>query len=227
MTYKTLLFDVDDTILDFQDTENQALQKLFATQGLQLTDSLKQTYQTLNHGLWQAFEKGELTREQVTNERFGLFFESLGKEVDSLALEQQYRAFLNQGHKLLGNSAQVLAQLAPNFDTYVVTNGVSKTQFQRLNDAKLMDFFKAVFVSEDTGYQKPMKEFFDYVFDRIPGLKKHETVIIGDSLSSDILGGQLAGIDTVWLNPHKKNTNGITPTFEIESIDQLPELLQG
>lgn len=227
MTYKTLLFDVDDTILDFQDTENQALQKLFATQGLQLTDTLKQTYQTLNHGLWQDFEKGKLTREQVTNERFGLFFASLGKEVDSLALEQQYRAFLNQGHKLLGNSDQVLARLAPDFDTYVVTNGVSKTQYQRLSDAKLMSFFKDVFVSEDTGYQKPMKEFFDYVFARIPGLKKHETVIIGDSLSSDILGGQLAGIDTIWLNPHKKNTAGITPTYEIQSIDQLPALLRG
>jgi len=227
MTYKTLLFDVDDTLLDFQDTENQALQKLFAAQGIQMTDTLKQTYQTLNHGLWQDFEKGKLTREQVTNERFGLFFATLGKTVDSAALEQQYRGFLNQGHKLLGKSDQVLAQLVPDFDAYVVTNGVSKTQYQRLKDAKLMSFFKDIFVSEDTGYQKPMKEFFDYVFARIPNVKKHETVIIGDSLSSDILGGQLAGIDTIWLNPHKKNTDGIKPTHMIESIEQLPDLLLG
>ncbi len=227
MTYKTLLFDVDDTLLDFQDTENQALQKLFAAQGIQMTDTLKQTYQTLNHGLWQDFEKGKLTREQVTNERFGLFFATLGKMVDSAALEKQYRGFLNQGHKLLGNSDQVLAQLVPDFDAYVVTNGVSKTQYQRLKDAKLMSFFKDIFVSEDTGYQKPMKEFFDYVFARIPNVKKHETVIIGDSLSSDILGGQLAGIDTIWLNPHKKNTDGIKPTHMIESIEQLPDLLLG
>lgn len=227
MTYKTLLFDVDDTLLDFQDTENQALQKLFAAQGIQMTDTLKQTYQTLNHGLWQDFEKGKLTREQVTNERFGLFFATLGKMVDSAALEKQYRGFLNQGHKLLGNSDQVLAQLVPDFDAYVVTNGVSKTQYQRLKDAKLMSFFKDIFVSEDTGYQKPMKEFFDYVFARIPNVKKHETVIIGDSLSSDILGGQLAGIDTIWLNPQKKNTDGIKPTHMIESIEQLPDLLLG
>lgn len=127
----------------------------------------------------------------------------------------------------MGNSDQVLAQLVPDFDAYVVTNGVSKTQYQRLKDAKLMSFFKDIFVSEDTGYQKPMKEFFDYVFARIPNVKKHETVIIGDSLSSDILGGQLAGIDTIWLNPQKKNTDGIKPTHMIESIEQLPDLLLG
>lgn len=204
MKYKTLLFDVDDTILDFQDTEDQALKALFEAHGLEMTPERKQSYQTINHDLWQQFEQGKITRDQVINERFGLFFETQGIQVDSPAVELAYREFLNEGHKLLDNSDEILAELAQHFDLYVVTNGVSETQYRRLEDAKLKPYFRDIFVSEDTGYQKPMKEYFDYVFARIPNVKKQETVIIGDSLTSDILGGQLAGIDTIWFNPKKK-----------------------
>ncbi|MFD2391437.1 YjjG family noncanonical pyrimidine nucleotidase [Enterococcus gallinarum] len=226
MTYKTLLFDVDDTILDFQDTEHEALMALFAEQGLTMDLEMKQTYQEVNHRLWQQFEQGKLSRDQVVNERFGLFFKKYGRIVDSEAMEKHYRSYLDQGHKLLGNSQLVLAELADKFDLYVVTNGVSKTQYRRLSDAKLMPYFQDIFVSEDTGYQKPMKEFFTYVFDRIPNFEQQKTVIIGDSLSSDILGGHLSGIDTIWLNPNKKVASTVLPTYEIQSLDQLPSLLK-
>ncbi|MER2117348.1 MAG: YjjG family noncanonical pyrimidine nucleotidase, partial [Enterococcus casseliflavus] len=154
------------------------------------------------------------------------FFETQGIQVDSPAVELAYREFLNEGHKLLDNSDEILAELAQHFDLYVVTNGVSETQYRRLEDAKLKPYFRDIFVSEDTGYQKPMKEYFDYVFARIPNVKKQETVIIGDSLTSDILGGQLAGIDTIWFNPKKKNSGEIQPTYEIERLQQLLPLLQ-
>lgn len=226
MKYKTLLFDVDDTILDFQDTEDQALKALFEAHGLEMTPERKQSYQTINHDLWQQFEQGKITRDKVINERFGLFFETQGIQVDSPAVELAYREFLNEGHKLLDNSDEILAELAQHFDLYVVTNGVSETQYRRLEDAKLKPYFRDIFVSEDTGYQKPMKEYFDYVFARIPNVKKQETVIIGDSLTSDILGGQLAGIDTIWFNPKKKNSGEIQPTVEIERLQQLLPLLQ-
>lgn len=226
MTYKTLLFDVDDTILDFQDTEHEALMALFAEQGLTMDLEMKQTYQEVNHRLWQQFEQGKLSRDQVVNERFGLFFKKYGRIVDSEAMEKHYRSYLDQGHKLLGNSQLVLAELADKFDLYVVTNGVSKTQYRRLSDAKLMPYFQDIFVSEDTGYQKPMKEFFTYVFDRIPNFEQQKTVIIGDSLSSDILGGHLSGINTIWLNPNKKVASTVLPTYEIQSLDQLPSLLK-
>lgn len=225
MRYKTLLFDVDDTILDFRDTEHNALKTLFAEQDVPFTEVVKQNYQELNHQLWQEYENGKMSRAQVTNERFGLFFQQLGKTVDSILLEKRYRHFLNQGHKLLGNSREIVADLSKKAELYIVTNGVSETQYQRLNDAKLMPYFKEVFVSEDTGYQKPMKEFFDYVFERIPNLNKEETVIIGDSLTSDILGGNLAGIDTIWLNPEKKAAANIQPTHQITALDDIYPIL--
>lgn len=227
MNYKTLLFDVDDTLLDFQATEKQALQKLFQAQGVTLTTEIEQAYKRMNHGLWQAFERGERTRDQVTNERFGLFFGTLGLSVDSLAVEKQYRSFLDEGHHLLGNSYQIIADLSQKANLYVVTNGVSKTQYRRLTDAKLLPFFKDIFVSEDTGYQKPMPEYFAYVFDRIPHLDKKETVIIGDSLTSDIQGGLISGIDTVWLNSKgERESEKIQPTYTIQQLDEIYNILE-
>ncbi|MHC5246890.1 YjjG family noncanonical pyrimidine nucleotidase [Enterococcus sp. LJL120] len=227
MRYNTLLFDVDDTLLDFQATEKQALTKLFATEGLTLSPDLEEQYKTMNHGLWAAFERGEKTRDEVVNQRFGIFFEALGVRVDSIDLENRYRKFLEEGHDLLGNSYQIVADLSTKADLYVVTNGVSQTQYRRLTDAKLLPFFKEIFVSEDTGYQKPMKEYFDYVFARIPNLDKSDTVIIGDSLSSDIKGGIVAGIDTIWLNSKSEQAgNEIHPTYTINQLESIYRILE-
>ncbi|MBM7709450.1 YjjG family noncanonical pyrimidine nucleotidase [Enterococcus lemanii] len=226
MRYKTLLFDVDDTLLDFQAAEKQALHALFQTEGLTLTSELEQTYKKINQERWQAFEQGQMSREEVVNGRFGAFFARYGRQVDSLSFERKYREFLNEGHQLLGNSRQVIAELAKQADLYVVTNGVSKTQMKRLNDAKLLPYFKEVIVSEATGYQKPMREFFDYTFKKIPNLKKSQTVIIGDSLTSDIQGGVNAGIDTIWFNPKALPTPvTIQPTYRIQQLEELYEIL--
>lgn len=227
MRYQTLLFDVDDTLLDFHAAEDQALRKLFASENMALTPEMKTAYQKMNLGLWEEFEKGQITRQQVTENRFGRLFQQFGIAVDSSALEQRYRSFLNEGHQLLGNSRQIIADLAQKADLYVVTNGVSKTQYRRLTDAQLLPYFKDIFVSEDTGYQKPMPEYFDYVFRRIPHFTKEETVIIGDSLTSDIKGGANVGIDSIWLNPGKKALMaGITPTYEISRLEELYQILE-
>lgn len=226
MKYDTLLFDVDDTILDFKAAENDALKKLFLTHQLPFTPENKAKYHQVNHKLWQEFESGQRSQEQVVNQRFGLFFGQWDQKVDSYELEQEYRHYLGQGHQLLGNSKTILANLAQKAKLYVVTNGVSKTQYKRLEDAGLLSYFTDVFVSEDTGYQKPMKEFFTYVFDRIPKFESQKTVIIGDSLTSDIAGGIAAGIDTIWLN-HKKASGTIQPTYQIQTLAEVYPILSG
>ncbi|MHC5268449.1 YjjG family noncanonical pyrimidine nucleotidase [Enterococcus sp. LJL98] len=226
MTYTTLLFDVDDTLLDFQAAEKSALQQLFAAQGLPYTPENVQRYKEINDARWLAFEQGSLSRDEVVNGRFGAFFQTLGQVVDSPALEQEYRHYLNQGHQLLGDSLTVIQRLAETHHLYVVTNGVSKTQYQRLGDAGFLPYFKEVIVSEDTGYQKPMIEFFDYTFAKIPHLDKKKTAIIGDSLSSDIQGGKNAGIATIWLAPAgTQNTSDIQPTHQIQCLEELYEIL--
>lgn len=225
MKYNTLLFDVDDTLLDFKDAENQALRHLFEEVAIELTPEIEQTYKELNQKRWKEYEKGNMTSEEVVNGRFGELFAHFGKEVDSPAMEQRYRSYLNQGHKRLGNSLEIIQDLAQKADLYVVTNGVAQTQFQRLTESKLLPYFKDIFVSETAGHQKPKTEFFDYAFARIPKFTKQETVIIGDSLTSDIQGGINAGIDTIWLHPEKMNPTTIQPTFQIQTLEEIYEIL--
>ncbi|PFN99237.1 noncanonical pyrimidine nucleotidase, YjjG family [Bacillus sp. AFS076308] len=224
--YQTLLFDVDDTLLDFAAAEASALKLLFESQSITLTKEMEAHYKKINHGLWKLFEEGHIERDEVVNTRFSLLFKEYGKNVDGALLEKNYRGYLEEGHQLISGALELMSVLQNQFDLYIVTNGVSKTQDKRLRDSGLHPLFKEIFVSEDTGFQKPMKEFFEYVFARIINFSPEHALIIGDSLTSDIKGGQLAGLDTCWFNP-KANPNNteIIPTYEIRNLNELHQIL--
>ncbi|MCQ6282265.1 YjjG family noncanonical pyrimidine nucleotidase [Bacillus sp. EB600] len=224
--YETLLFDVDDTLLDFGTAENAALRLLFQDQKIPFSTELEAHYKLVNHRLWESFEEGKLARDEVVNTRFSILFKEYGQEVDGVLLEKKYRSYLEEGHQLVSGAFELITELQKNYDLYIVTNGISKTQDKRLRNSGLYPLFKDIFVSDDTGFQKPMREFFDYVFARIPNFSVEKGLIIGDSLSSDIKGGQQAGLDTCWFNPEMKpNDSKIVPTFQIKRLDELYRIL--
>lgn len=222
MKYNTLLFDVDDTLLDFQLAEKKALQNLFLEEKIDLTPERISLYKKENSQLWYAYERGEISKQKLLDTRFSVVFEVLGKKVDGRLMDEKYRKYLSQQHDFLGNSQKIIHQLSSDYRLYLVTNGVAQVQYPRLKNAHLMDFFQGIFISEEVGYQKPMPEYFEYVFNRIPNFEKERTLLIGDSLHSDILGGNQAGIDTVWLK-HSSMTeiDTIQPTYEITCLDEL------
>lgn len=225
--YKTLLFDVDDTLLDFQKAERIALRMLFEEKGIPLTSEIEAQYKKVNQGLWDDFEEGKINRDEVVNTRFSVLFKEYGQEVDGILFENNYRNYLEEGNQLIQGAFEFINQIESEYDLYIVTNGVSKTQYKRLRNAGLHSMFKDIFVSKDTGYQKPMKEYFDYVFERIPNFAPEEGLIIGDSLSADMRGGYVAGIDTCWFNPEKKlNDSKIVPTYEVQNFEELYALLK-
>lgn len=137
----------------------------------------------------EGVRKREMDRDQVVNTRFSLLFKEYGLEADGVLLEKKYRSFLEEGHQLIDGAFELIKSLRDQYDLYIVTNGVSKTQYKRLQASGLYPMFKGIFVSEDTGFQKPMKEYFDYVFERIPHFSVDQGLIIGDSLTADIEGG--------------------------------------
>ncbi|MGX7124809.1 YjjG family noncanonical pyrimidine nucleotidase [Enterococcus viikkiensis] len=226
MRYETILFDIDDTLLDFKAAEEQALSWLFQDMGVEPSLAVKNAYKEMNQGFWRDHEAGLLSRQDLLDNRFRLFFEQYERAVDGPKTEARYRQYLNQGHQLMENSLEVVQRLSQTEALYIVTNGVSVTQHQRLEKSGLAPYFKKFFISEEMGVHKPMKEFFDQVFAEIPQINKDKTVIIGDSLTSDIKGGQVAGIDTIWMNPAQKTATIIEPTYQIRELTDLYQILE-
>ncbi|WP_077304984.1 YjjG family noncanonical pyrimidine nucleotidase [Terribacillus halophilus] len=224
--YQALFFDVDNTILDFTKTEQEALPLLFQQHGLPIDEEAMTVYRTINKRLWSSFEKGEIDRDTVVQSRFREFSALYGRENNGAELDAAYRELLGQGTHMIVGAAEVLEELSKHYPLYIVTNGVSETQYRRLKATGLLPYFQSVFVSEDTGFQKPMAEFFDYVFERVPDVSPSHSLIIGDSLAADIQGGHKAGMDTCWFNPGKlQNHLPVVPDYEITVLEELKRLL--
>ena len=223
--YRFLLFDLDDTLLDFGAAERIALPKLFEAHGFSLTPEIEEVYHEINSGLWRALEEGEITREQLMATRFGETFSRFGRQINGRELDAEYRSYLTDSKVFVEGAFEVIKQLAPNYELYITSNGILETQKKRLEVTGLAPYFKQVFVSDITSYQKPMKLFFDYVFERIPNFDPKQAMIIGDSYSADIMGGFGAGIDTCWLNPDNKPIRDVQPTYTIERISELVTIL--
>lgn len=224
--YKYLLFDVDGTLLDFDKAEQYALEYTFRHYDIPLTYEINQRYEEINKKLWKDFENGLIDKKTVVYSRFVLLFKEFNIPVDGIAFEDDYQKALGQGYFVLPHTIEVLSALYQKYPLYVVTNGVSQTQYSRLEGTDIKKYFQNIFVSEDIGHQKPSKEYFDYCFKNIDKIDLSKTLIIGDSLSSDIQGGINAGIDTCWFNPnHLDKPEAMLINYEIHDLRELLQLL--
>ena len=224
---KAVLFDSDDTILDFTLAEHIALKKTLTEVGIEPGDETISLYSSINKRHWEMLERGELTREQVLVQRFDRLFEALGIDADSAATQASYEHNLSQGHYFIPGAVELLEALWGKYKLYMVTNGNEKVQVPRLESADIGHFFEDIFISQRIGYDKPRIEFFEACFAKMLPYAKDEMIIIGDSLTSDILGGINAGIHTCWFNPHgKQGRADIVPEHIVKNLDEIPDLLK-
>lgn len=222
MSYKILLFDLDDTLLDFGANETDSLNKLFQQHGYTFSDELFCIYNSVNKQLWADYENGNIVLEHVLNSRFSETMLRLGKVVDGIEWENQYRELLGNGCQLMEGALELCQSLFASHRLFVVTNGITKTQIKRLKQSGLYVFFEDIFDSQSIGFQKPSKEFFDYVMGHIRDFNVKEALIIGDSLNTDIKGGLLSGIDTCWINRKSQKCSAeIMSTYTVSSIAEL------
>jgi 2-haloacid dehalogenase len=222
-----LFLDLDDTILDFKKAEAVAVRKAIREAGVEPTDAVCARYSQINKLHWEMLERGELTREEVLVNRFGMLFEELGYAVDKTAVARNYERLLGIGHWYLPGAEETVKQkLFGKYRLFLASNGTASVQHGRMTSADLYPYFEQAFVSQEIGHNKPSKEYFDACFAAIPGFDREKAMIVGDSLSSDIKGGINAGIKTVWVNPDHKPYGDIKPDFEIEALHQLPALLE-
>ena len=222
-----LFLDLDDTILDFHKAERIALSKTLREFGLEPTDEVLSRYHIINRQHWEALERGELTRDQVLEGRFQMLFSEMGKSADPAAVARGYEQNLGIGHYFLPGAQEAVERLHEKYRLFLASNGTASVQHSRLTSAGLYPYFEKVFVSQEIGFNKPSREYFDACFARIPGFDPEKAIMVGDSLTSDILGGIRAGIKTCWVNPgHLEPRGDIPADCEIESLSQLEALLE-
>ncbi len=224
---KHIFLDLDNTILNFDLGEANALSQALTELGVHPTQAILDRYHTINMAHWEMLEEGRLTREEVMVRRFEQLFRELGVEDSGAAFNDRYEYLLSQQHAFIPGAQALLDALAPHYDLYLASNGAAMVQDPRLDAAGLRPYFKGIFISEELGADKPSAAFFDTCFAAIPGFQKQEAVIIGDSLTSDIQGGLNAGIHTIWFDPQGKAPRpGITPAYTVRALSEIPALLQ-
>lgn len=226
---KTLLWDVDGTLLDFSKAEEYGIRKCFDTFGLgECTDEMLFRYSKINRKYWEMLERGEISKPQVLCGRFEEFFklENINfDKIDEFNIEYQMR--LGDKSFPCDNAIETVTALKGKCKQYAVTNGTIIAQQRKLTQSGLINIFDDIFISDEIGYEKPNIEFFNAVQEKTGKFNKNEVMIIGDSLSSDMQGGNNAGILCCWYNPHNsENKNNIRIDFEIKDISEILSILK-
>lgn len=227
MTYKFLLFDLDHTLLDFDAAEDVALTQLLKEEGIADIQAYKDYYVPMNKSLWKDLELKKIRKQELVNTRFSKLFSHFGIEKDGVYLAERYQFYLSQQGQVFSGAMELLDSLIDRgYELYAATNGITYIQTGRLEQSAIAPFFKEIFISEQLHTQKPDAAFYEKIGARIPNFNKNHALMIGDSLSADIQGGNNAGIDTIWYNPpHLENKSLAQPTYEVDSYQALLELL--
>ena len=182
--YEFLLFDADNTLLDFDANERVSIRVTLQAFGIEPSDEMVALYSGINRKYWKMYDEGILTQAQVLIKRFEEFFRVLDMDCDAREAEGYYRQQLGKGCQVIPGARELLDSLAGKYRLILVTNGVVQTQYPRMRDSGLDKFFEKMFISEEVGFHKPEKGYFDYVFSHVEGFRREKALIIGDSLSA-------------------------------------------
>ena len=225
MKYKWLLFDLDNTLLDFNQSEDYALSSVFRDLEIPYSEEIRSLYHQINSACWKAFEDGEMDKGELRSRRFELFLSEIGKDASAELIGARYLSYLSDTDFILPGALELLNTVRVDFHLAIITNGLKEVQRPRLRKAEVIDFFNTIVVSDEIGHSKPNPSFFDYTFEQMGHPPKEEALIIGDSLNSDIRGGNQFGVDTCWFNPgEKENDSENEPTYVISDLSEIKQI---
>ncbi len=225
---KVILWDIDNTLLDFTAAERVSLGRRFTEFGMgECTDEIAADYSAINMRFWEMLERGEKTKKEILTERFREFLSKYGGDPRRAEeFDRAYESGLPETIIFFDGAQEVLSALKGRLVQYGVTNGTKFVQERKLANSGLDRLLDRVFISEDVGYEKPDRRYFDAVLAGLDGVDPGEIMIVGDSLTSDIRGGVNAGIPTAWYIPEGKPLpEGLRIDFALRRLDQVPALL--
>lgn len=223
---KNILIDLDNTLIDFNECARHAIIEGFEKFGARYTDETFPTFLRENNKLWASHERGEIDRAYIRANRWNIIFEKLGIECDGPAMETFFEDYIAHSAYPVEYAYELLDYLKDKYNLYIVSNGFRAVQQSRLQKGDFRKYFKDVFVSEDAGAPKPSKEFFGYCFKKLGGASVDECILIGDSLTADILGGNDYGIKTVWFDRTGETPDGSKiPTYTVKKLEEIKKIL--
>ena len=223
MNYRYLLFDADDTLFDFSQADARAFSVMCRLHDVPNTPENRKLYHAINAELWGAFDRREGSQDFVTLERYVRFFRSLGLDRDPAQANRDYLDALGSKVFPLPHAEEVCRTLFERgHQLYIVTNAVASVQRRRLQSSIFAEWFTDAFISEEAGASKPDAAYYDYVRRQVPGITEVNTLVIGDSLVTDILGANNAGLPCCWFNPNgKPRREGLRIDYEITDLREL------
>ena len=227
-TYKYLLFDADNTLFDFDAAEAEAFAGLDDLYPGKFRREYYHVYHEENRKVWEELERGEISREELKKDRFRRYAKKMNfplSEEDVVRISIEYPKGLARGTQLLDGAAEVLRILSQEYPIYIITNGLTYVQTARLEESAIKEYVTRMYISEEIGYAKPDKRFFDAVMNHIGENDPAFYLVIGDSLSSDIDGANAAGIDACFYSPRGKDPGGRAVKYVIEDLRELIAIL--
>jgi putative hydrolase of the HAD superfamily len=230
MRYKHLFFDLDHTLWDFETNAKETIWELYEMNGLKVKgvydfDLFFERYSYHNERLWDRYTKGYIKQEELRWKRMWLVLLDFKVADEKLAkqLAAQFLERLPHRKNLFPYTAEILQYLKEKgYILHLLTNGFENVQHSKLRNSNLQDYFTEVITSEASNSLKPNKEIFEYAFQKCKTCAE-ECIMIGDNLDADILGAMNAGMDTVFVNHNKIETN-IKPTFTVHHLKELEEI---
>lgn len=225
MNFKALFFDADNTIFDFDKASYYSLKAVMERFSIPDTKENHMLYEEINTGIWRELEEGLIDQNELKTERFRRFFAESGtdsapEEAGSFYIENLAKSvFLMEG-------AQKLLEKTRHIPSVMVTNGIAGVQRSRYVLSGMGRYLKGIVISQEEGVSKPDPAIFNSAFRFVPGIKKDEVLMVGDSLSSDVLAANRAGIAACWFNPQRKKPEGeAVPDFEIHNLAELYSII--
>lgn len=224
MAIRFVFIDIDDTLIDFSACARHSLEQAVCRQGWEWSEETFSRFQEVNHRYWSDHEKGLISQDDLRVERFCALF-SLSRK-DATQFEGCFQEGLATSAFLMEGAKECAEYLSAKYPFFAATNAVAATQRNRMALAGLTPYFTDLFISGDLGASKPSKAFFDAAFARIPHLNPADGIIIGDSLTSDIAGGQAAGMQTCWFNPKGRALpEGYRCDLQLSHLSQISQIL--
>ncbi len=223
---KIVLIDLDNTIIDFNECARHSIIGIFEDLGFHYDENVFTTFITENVKIWKKLELGEIDKPYLRANRWNIILEKLGINYDGTIIEERFENGVAMGAYPVEGAYELLEYLHKKYDVYVVSNGFRYVQESRIKIGNYGKYFKNIFLSEDIGIQKPDTRFFDYCYESIGFPPKDELILIGDSLSADIKGGNNYGIETIWFNKNADpESDTIKPTYTVNKLKDIEKIL--